>query len=274
MLCKNHVGFFAKPTWFFFAPAVNWVSDKSAPLPMKSLSKDWITEGLLDVEYKSYILLAYLNDVRKEFAEKKIYPGLADLLAHYQNLMHVKSGRENLQQSFPRQLQSADWENLRLEYKNRDPENDFFKVMDEILEYSIPAMKKGLDEGGELYEHVEKNLHISEIGLRSPSPDAGYFFLCAPPKLDARVYQYNLTRVILPDGPYRALHVSHISDYRLSFTTTFESIRSELIRHHQPTGYSTWLIESEVFVPWEESLLPVAKRRLVQHLHTVIDRET
>ncbi len=234
---------------------------------MKSLNNDWITEGLIDVEYKTYLLLAYLAEVRSQFNAQKIYPGFTDLLHHYKNVLSVKSGRETMKNAFPKELTSADWESMKLEFESKEKDNDFFGVMDEIIEYSIPAMKQHLDEGTELYKHVEQNLRISEVGLSSPFVETGYFFLCAPPKKEAGIYEYSLTRVHLPDGNYRALHVSHISNFSLSFTQTFESIKTDLIRSAgSGNRYATYLIESEVVVPWEESLLPVAKRRLVEYL--------
>jgi len=234
---------------------------------MKSLSKDWITEGLIDVEYKTYLLLAYLSEVKKEFNERKIYPGFSDLFKHYQNILSVKTGREQMKSQFPKALNSADWESMKLEYVEKVSDNDFFQVMDEIIEYSIPMMKNHLEEGKELVELVEKNLSISEIGISSIQNDHGYFFLFAPPKKEAEVYQYTLAKVQLPDGFYRALHVSHLSNIRLSYTNTFEAIKTDLIRSSTATTLpATYLIESDVYMPWEESLLPVAKRRLVEFL--------
>lgn len=31
---------------------------------MDNLQKDWLTQGLIDFEYKKYVLLAYLNKAR------------------------------------------------------------------------------------------------------------------------------------------------------------------------------------------------------------------
>jgi hypothetical protein len=234
---------------------------------MKTLSTNWITEGLPDVEYKTYLLLAYLAEVRTSFAEHKIYPTFSELFRHYQNVLEVKSARENLKSAFPRALTSADWESFRLHYEPTHKDDDFFVIMDEIIAYSIPRMKEELDRGTELVQHISSNLRITQVGLHAPYVERGYFFLCAPPKIEARVYEYNLTRVHLPDGHYRALHASPISEIRLSYTNTFESVKTELLRTAgKGTAYATYLIESEVWVPWEESLLPVAKRCLVEFL--------
>lgn len=234
---------------------------------MKSLSKDWITEGLIDVEYKTYVLLAYLSEIKQEFNAQKLYPGFGDLVQQYQNVLAVKNGREQMKQSFPKALESADWDSLKLEYVEKIQDNDFFGVMDEIIEYSIPVMQFHLEEGKGLYQMVEEHIQISPVGLASLTNSQGYFFLCAPPKKMAKLYQYTLTKVHLADGNYRALHVSHVEDIRLGYTTTFESIKIDLIRSSKSNATpATYLIESGLNVPVEESLLPVAKRRLVEHL--------
>ncbi len=234
---------------------------------MKSLSPNWITEGLPDVEYKTYLLLAYLKEVKKEFFEQKIYPSYSDLYGHYRNLLEVKTGREQMKMAFPKTLTRADFENLRLEYQSLAEDDAFLQVMDEIIEYSIPEFQKHLETGLELYRLVEGNLHISEVGLQALEVSEGYFFLLAPPKKEAAVYQYGLTRVHLPDGQYRAIHVSHLDNVRLSISNTFENLKTDLIRRSSNKNVmATYLIESEVSVPWEESMLPVAKRCLVEYL--------
>lgn len=234
---------------------------------MKQLSLNWITEGLLDVEYKTYVLLGYLSEVKKDFDEEKLYPGLADLFKHYKNLLDVKEGRENLRKSFPKSLESADIKHIELRYAEKIPEDKFLNVLDELVNYSIPAIQKCLENGKALYEQINKHLHVTEVGLRSISLENGYFFLTAPPKKTAQIYQYNLTKIHLPDGPYRAIHVSNLGKVSLNFTNTFEKIKTELIRSSQnPEALATYLIESELVVPWEESLLPVAKRKFIEYL--------
>ena len=57
---------------------------------MKKLEKDWLTSGLIDFEYKKYILLAYLQEVKGNFDSNKLYPHLSDLIFHYQNLLDLK----------------------------------------------------------------------------------------------------------------------------------------------------------------------------------------
>jgi len=54
---------------------------------MKQLSETWFAEGYIDFELKKYTLLAYLQEVDKYFNENKLYPQLADIIFHYNNLV-------------------------------------------------------------------------------------------------------------------------------------------------------------------------------------------
>ena len=54
---------------------------------MKTLSKTWFAEGYIDFELKKYTLLAYLQEVNKYFYENKLYPQLADLIFHNNNIL-------------------------------------------------------------------------------------------------------------------------------------------------------------------------------------------
>ena len=53
---------------------------------MKQLSETWFAEGYIDFELKKYVLLAYLQEINKYFYENKLYPQLADLIFHYNNI--------------------------------------------------------------------------------------------------------------------------------------------------------------------------------------------
>ena len=71
---------------------------------MEKLSKDWLTQGLIDFEYKKYVLLAYLKTVKQSFGKVELYPFLADLVLHYRNLTAVKENKALFRESFPKEL--------------------------------------------------------------------------------------------------------------------------------------------------------------------------
>ena len=38
------------------------------------LNSTWLTDGLIDLEYKKYVLLAYLKNARDSFDRVELYP--------------------------------------------------------------------------------------------------------------------------------------------------------------------------------------------------------
>jgi hypothetical protein len=64
---------------------------------------------------------------------------------------------------------------------------------------------------------------------------------------------------------YRGIYTSYICSYQKTLGNTFENIKSDLIRYHKKLpNPATYLIEAELQLPLEETLLPMAKRTLVK----------
>ena len=80
---------------------------------MKTLSETWFTEGYIDFELKKYTLLAYLNEVNKYFNENKLYPQLADIIFHYNNIVSFRENKKFLQEHFPKQLTDINIQKLQ-----------------------------------------------------------------------------------------------------------------------------------------------------------------
>ena len=63
---------------------------------MKTLSHTWFAEGYIDFELKKYTLLAYLQQIHKEFNQNKLYPQLSDIIFHHNNILHFKHSKQLL----------------------------------------------------------------------------------------------------------------------------------------------------------------------------------
>ena len=69
---------------------------------MKTLSQTWFADGYIDFELKKYTLLAYLQEISRHFNEQKLYPQLADLIFHYNNIVAFRENKKYLQEhKFP-----------------------------------------------------------------------------------------------------------------------------------------------------------------------------
>ncbi len=236
---------------------------------MRTLNQNWLTEGLIDFEYKKYILLAYLQEVKRSFTEQKLYPYLSDLVFHYQNLQSIKDNKKLLYENFPQEISKADFEKLNISYKKMVQDDDLMAQIEEILTFSIPRFKDLLNEGKNLYESIEEHVNIIQVGLASLYRNEGYLFLAQPHTPETRVYQYQITLFENAHEKYRGVHMMFLESLKRGIGVTYESLKVDVSRRYQTLGNpATYLIESAIRCPLDETLLPIAKRLLVKYIST------
>jgi hypothetical protein len=234
---------------------------------MKQLDKNWLTTGLLDFEYKQYILLAYLQEVKQSFSRVELYPYLSDLVFHYQNLHQIKQNKQLLFENFPKEISQSDFEQLNLYYTQLVQDDALMKEMEDIILFAIPQFQNILNEGKDIYDFIEQNLEISPIGLSPLSFDAGYFFISEHHTNETQVYEYQVTFFESANEKYRGVHTQYIESFTKSFSNTYENAKIDLIRRYRKMpNPATYLIHARVSCPLSATLLPIAKRLLVKYI--------
>jgi len=160
---------------------------------MAPLKQNWLTDGLIDFEYKKYVLLAYLNEVKENFDLQKLYPFLSDLVFHYQNLQLLKNNKKILYENFPKSLTKADFKKLKLSYKLVIEDDKMMKELEEIVGYSLPLFQNALNEGKDIYEYVESKVEITPIGVTPIYADEGYMLVDQKDESLLMIYRYQIT---------------------------------------------------------------------------------
>jgi len=234
---------------------------------MKSLGLNWFIEGSLDFEYKKYILLDYLQEINRHFDKSRLYPNLADLVFHYNNLLEFKQNKTVLQQAFPQRLTQADIEAVKLTYKKIVDDDSSMQEIERIITYAISKMDPALQIGKEIYDFVESCLMIDPVGLIPLMPYHGYFSLRNGGERTNWVYEYQITIFESKDDKYRGINVEFVDTFEQSISNTPEAIKLNLInqRRHLPNP-AVYYVQSDITFPLEQTLLPVAKRSLVKYI--------
>jgi hypothetical protein len=234
---------------------------------MKSLSETWFAEGRIDFELKKYTLLAYLHEVTAFFNENKLYPQLADIIFHYNNIVAFRENKKYLQEHFPKKLTGIQMEKLQILYEQMIEDDELMKELEDIIHYSASRIKSTIHNGTEIYEFVEDKINISPVGLIPLDTKEGYFFLSSGNIKSTMVYHYRLSFFEKHDEKYRSIKTAFIDNWVRSFSSTYEHIKAELIKQRRelpnPAVYS---IETELAFPIDETLLPIAKRSLVKFI--------
>ena len=234
---------------------------------MKSLSETWFTEGYIDFELKRYTLLAYLQEVNKYFNQHKLYPQLADLIFHYNNLVSFRENKKYLQEKFPKQLTDINLKQLELLYERMIADDELMEELETIINYSAKEMKSTISSGAEIYESVEYSLKIAPVGIIPLETSEGYMFLQNASSNQTYVYYYRITMFEKHDEKYRGIKTDYINSWQKNFVNTYVTIKSELIRQRRelpnPAVYS---VETGLKFPIQETILPIAKRSLVRFI--------
>ncbi|MEO6329121.1 MAG: hypothetical protein ABIO55_09320 [Ginsengibacter sp.] len=234
---------------------------------MKSLSENWFAEGYIDFELKKYTLLAYLQHVHSYFNQNKLYPQLADIIFHYNNIVAFRENRKFLQEHFPKQLTEINLKKLQLEYERMIEDDEMMRELEDIVSYSAQKMKTAIQNGTEIYEFVEDKLTIEPVGLIPIDTNEGYLLISDGHFNTTVAYQYQLTIFEKHDEKYRGLRTAFVQKWIRSVSNSAENIKGELIKNRKelpnPAVYS---IETMLAYPMEETLLPIAKRTFVKYI--------
>jgi hypothetical protein len=238
---------------------------------MERLSNDWLTQGLIDFEYKKYVLLAYLKTVKASFSRVELYPFMADLVFHYRNLLAVKENKALIRESFPKELSMEEFQKLELNYRAMVEDDAVMTEIESIIDFAIPQIKDSLKEGSVIYEYVESKCEISPVGVTPLFANEGYLFVTQPPEDETRVYRYQVSIYEDSQEQLRSLNTRFIESLSKHPFYTYENIKLDLIRKYRDMpNPAAYLVLSKIKVPFMETLMPVAKRLFVKHLSKAV----
>lgn len=238
---------------------------------MKKLSDNWLTEGIVDFEYKKYILLAYLQHVRKQFSATKLYPHLAELVKHYRMLTEFKNQQEAIDQKQPKMMERIDWKSFTINYRYKAPRRS--KAVDELLkivQYAMPRVQRELEEGKGQYEEVEAGLTLEVVGVSPLYKGEGYLLLGTEYSLNWEVYRYQVSIFSQEEEDFRSIKMTFIEQVRKRVGKTLEQVKLDLVkRYKELPNPATFGVVSAQSYPIRETLLPISKRLLMRSLGNV-----
>ena len=235
-----------------------------------ALSETWFMEGYIDFELQKYRLLAYLKEVKNCFNETKLYPQLAEIVFHYNNLAAFRDNKKILQDHFPKKLDRVNMQKLELVYERMLADDQAMQELEHIIQYALTEMKGTISEGAEIYDFVEKQLQIEPVGIVPLYKNEGYVFLRYGAYSEVRIYNYTITLFEHKDARYKGIKMEYIDSRMKTLANTYEQIKLDMIRSYRELpNPAVYKVEFPISVPFNETLLPVAKRVLVKNIETI-----
>jgi len=234
---------------------------------MKGLDENWLTNGLIDFEYKKYVLLSYAKYVDRQFTDKKLYPELLKVYARVGELTTYKKIRSSLKNGFPKTLKGFDFENLKMRYMEKQKESEFLLEMDEIVDYGLGVLSEKLTDGEELLSQISEKVLLNPVGISPLNNGEGYLFFYSNARKEVDIFRYWLSPLEMLGSVDDKIKLSFLSKAKVSIMQTFEQIKKSLLKtHNELPNPATFVVASKVPVPYKETLIPIAKRKLMEKL--------
>ena len=235
---------------------------------MATLTLDMFTQGAGDIEAAQYRILAALKALRKDFRQNTLYPALGDLIELTSMLETIHENRERYRTSLPQTLKGVDLEKKELMFDAVPADEESIAGMFELLAWAVPFVTELTNEGVAMFEFVHQNLTLDPVGIMPLYRDEGYVFVPNHSANIVHVLKYELSLYSADTEQYRAMRTVEIETHvPSSIFETPEDLKLALVEQHKDMpNPATFLMDTELDFPFDTTILPVAKRKLMRHL--------
>ena len=232
---------------------------------MKSLKSTWITDHTLDLEYKKYVLLAYLQKVKEAFNGNKLFPFYSELTSRYRELKTLKNDKAALENNFPKELVGLDFETLKLRYRIGN-ENEILEDVEELMHYALPKMKLLKAEGEEVKKWLLSQMKLDVIGVLPIYKDEGYLFLELDNKNTKDIFRFH-KKPYFTASASEELNIKYLYTVNKSRFETHEGLKHQLIKQFKELpNPATFCVSANLHLPVKSSYLPLSQELLRQFL--------
>lgn len=232
------------------------------------LSLNLFTKVQDDVEKRQYIILAELKKISNQFQYYKVYPHLSRLVELRKTLKDITERLADLKSKFPKQIRRIDWVNKTIEHEVVFVDGTDLTAVEDLIEWALPEIEKVIHEGVAIHEYVENELWIEHVGILPNYRDEGYFFVPDNQNRKLNLFQFEVSIFQSSEDKYRALKTTFLraitqGKARLSPG----SIKLDLIKEQKELpNPATYTVDTNLDFPFNPTILPVAKRKLMQKL--------
>lgn len=235
---------------------------------MESVTFDLFVTGLRDPESMQYRLLAYLKRIREAFARNLIYPHLGDLVTLHNTLSGLSGKLDEARSSLPGKLTGVDLKAHRLIYEKSDLGLDQLDDLEALIEWALPRIRTAIEEGRAIYEFVDENVHLEQVGIVPSYVEEGYLLVPDRSASQIHVVRYRMSIFAGAEERFRTLRTTHITSIESgAVLPSPAAIKQQLATEHSDLpNPSTYFLVTELDFPFRETVLPVAKRKLIHSL--------
>jgi len=240
---------------------------------MDPLRLDLFTDAIDDVERTQYKILGGLQRAQDAFEEQRVYPHLGRLVKLHGALVTVLTRTEDVRTPETGRISGINLDEGTVTYEWPEFEGAEMAVVEDLIRWALPHIRSTIEEGRAVYEHVEENLELETVGIMPSYLQEGYLMVPDRGADALHVLRYTLSIFTEEGETHRALRTTHCKTVEQGGVDVDpSSIKLQLLEERRDLpAPATYFSNTQLNVPYEETLLPVVKRRLVRQLSREMD---
>ncbi len=235
---------------------------------MAGLSLNLFTGAGTDFEQAQYRVLAALTEVRQAFSQTIIYPHLGALVNLYSDLQALAKQLAQFKDSLPGRITKIDLEAQQVVKESSPFATPEMAFLEDLIGWALPHIQDAIEEGRTIFEFVEEHLALEEVGLVPSYVEEGYLIVPDRKAQTQHVLKYQLSIFTDAQERYRSLRTAVVQSLPDGLIATAPRVIKLGLVEAFPElpNPATYLCNTQLDFPFEATMLPIAKRKLMQHL--------
>lgn len=235
---------------------------------MQQLTLNSFFSATADHEANEYRILQLLRGYYDEFYHNRLYPHLAHLVELVAQLEVLLSEQADLQSKLPQSIKKIDLKNKKIEFESAHLDDANSENVFELIRRALPHVKQVIEEGCQIFDFVEENLTIEQVGILPVYREEGYYFVPEHRVDRLHLFRYEVALFSSDKERFRTLKTKTLGSLgHEALLRTPASIKLELIEQNQDLpNPATFMCETDLEFPFDETILPIAKRKLMARL--------
>ncbi|MDZ7692557.1 MAG: hypothetical protein U5K69_15760 [Balneolaceae bacterium] len=198
------------------------------------LSLDLFTQVQSDFEKRQYLILAALKNISDDFKQNRIYPHLSELSELRRTLADIKNRLVDLRNDFPKRIGNIDLVNKVIEHEVVFVDGSDLSKVEDLIAWALPHIEAKIEEGKALFEYVDEEIEVTEVGILPNYVDEGYFFVPDNEEAKLLLFRYEMSIFQSAQDQYRGLRTGFLKALNQGRALMSpNSIKLELIRENK-----------------------------------------
>ncbi len=237
---------------------------------MNPLTLDLFLPAGKDVESAQYRILAKLKSVREAFKHNSIYPHLSNLIGLHETVSSLVGGIDDIREALPGTISGIDLGSGTVIYEKEKLDDDQLAHIEELLRWALPHIQEAIEVGRTIFEFVDDNMELEEVGIVPSYLKEGYLLIPDRRMMELHVLRYEFSVLVGVDERYQSLKTTHFKSIpRGRVDAPPATIKLDLVTENRDLpNPATYHFLTQLDFPFSDTLLPVAKRKLIRYLNS------